>query len=73
MSRERRTAAMMAALALIAGLSACGGQEPAADESAATENTTPVPTVAAVDPGFHTGSTSVGSLTHDDPGNDQDR
>ena len=66
MSRERGTAAMMAALALIAGLSACGGQEPAADESAADEAAPPVPTVAAVNPGFETGSKSVDSLIHED-------
>ena len=50
MNRERRTGAMMAALVLVSGLSACGGQEAPVDESAAGEAAAPVPTEAAVEP-----------------------
>ncbi len=66
MSSVRRSAATTAALGLLAGLVACGGQEPPADETAAVEMAPPVPTVAAVDPGFETGSRAVDSLIHED-------
>ena len=66
MSRERRIGAMMAALVLVSGLSACGGQEAPVDESATGEAAAPVPTEAAVNPGFETGSRAVDSLIHED-------
>jgi len=66
MNNGRRYARTVTAIVLLAGLGACGGQEPPAEESGSVETTAPVPTVAAVDPGFETGSRAVDSLIHQD-------
>ncbi|MCL7984478.1 MAG: hypothetical protein M8872_04370 [marine benthic group bacterium] len=53
-------------LTLLAGLAACGGQEEQEAEASAGGMEAPVQTVAAVDPGFETGSRAVDSLIHPD-------
>ena len=60
-----RFGSTIAALVLVAGLGACGSQEPV-EESGSAESAAPVPTVAAVDPGFETGSRAVDSLINED-------
>jgi len=60
-----RFGSTIAALVLVAGLGACGSQEPV-EESRSAESAAPVPSVAAVDPGFETGSRAVDSLIHED-------
>jgi len=54
------------ALVLFMGLAACGGEAEQAAESTEDGMETPVPTVAAVDPAFETGSRAVDSLIHED-------
>lgn len=62
----RRYGATTAAILLAAYAGACGGQDAQVEESGMEESEAPVPTAAAVDPGFETGSMAVDSLIHAD-------
>jgi len=63
---SRRQIWKLLALPAAAALAACGGPAADAGDQEATGEATPVPTAAAVDPGFETGSREVDSLIHPD-------
>jgi Tol biopolymer transport system component len=64
MNRRRRQRGLAVPLAAVVALAACGSPGADAGDREATETMTPAPTVAAVDPGFETGSRAVDSLIH---------
>jgi Tol biopolymer transport system component len=64
MNHPFRRVCTAGALVVAAALVACGGSNADAGTEAASDEATPMPTTAVVDPGFETGSRSVDSLIH---------